>query len=478
MSGDSRRIIGAANPRALAELRAGREIEWSKEADGGEKLIAQLLDMPLRQIVDPKHGSAIYAGVPLHFGPSRSSVQVDPEADVRRLFETTPRATELLRHDLISDAVLKSDGVSLHQLSAQTADSLAEALRKVSPAGVQVAGSVQAQRAAELSTAERFNQLASATFVETGKALGRLDRDYLILPPSWLQELLSDLDFGMHGEFFVDGPTATSPVQGALGDCWLIAAMSSVAWTHSQLISERARRENIVGAVDPGDADLFFELTDVLTIPVLFFTITIPFVFKLWIGERLPQSAVGGAIYARSSVAGENWPAEIEKAVAVWRSGGNADYPRSSDYAHLNGGDPAWAVHILMGGQPWYHWADADDTWSTIRAHCSGQRTSDPLVAWTWGSSDEALHDPDTGDAHIVANHASSILGTWETNNRQYVILRNPWGWYEATLNTHAGTWTTPESWGNANLTLPGNGVFALEIHTFREYFMGFGGAS
>ena len=73
----------------------------------------------------------------------------------------------------------------------------------------------------------------------------------------------------------------------------------------------------------------------------------------------------------RSSVAGENWPAEIEKAVAVWRSGGNADYPRSSDYAHLNGGDPAWAVHVLKGGQPWYHWADADDTWSTIRSHCS-----------------------------------------------------------------------------------------------------------
>ena len=149
---------------------------------------------------------------------------------------------------------------------------------------------MQVQRAAELSTADRLNQLASATFVEAGKALGRLDRDYLILPPSWLQELLSDLDFGMHGEFFVDGPTATSPVQGALGDCWLIAAMASVAWTHSQLISERTRRENIVGAVDPGDADLFFELTDVLTIPVLFFTITIPFVFQQWIGERLPQS--------------------------------------------------------------------------------------------------------------------------------------------------------------------------------------------
>src|SRR5437764_1715254 len=168
MSGDSRRIIGAANPRALAELRAGREIDWSKETDGGEKLIAQLLDMPLRQVVDPKHGSAIYAGVPLHFGASRQMVALDPEADVRRMFETTPRATELLRHDLISDAVLKTDGVSLHQLSAQTADSLAETLRKVSPAGQQVAGSMQVQRAAELSTADRLNQFASATFVESG----------------------------------------------------------------------------------------------------------------------------------------------------------------------------------------------------------------------------------------------------------------------------------------------------------------------
>ena len=216
MSGDSRRIIGAANPRALAELRAGREIEWSKEADGGEKLIAQLLDMPLRQVVDPKHGSAIYAGVPLHFGASRGVVQVDPETDVRRMFETTPRATELLRHDLISDAVLKSDGVSLHQLSAQTADSLSRDVAQgftSRPAGGRQHAGATSSRAIDGRPVESTR----IGDVRRGRqSSGRLDRDYLILPPSWLQELLSDLDFGMHGEFFVDGPTATSPVQGAL----------------------------------------------------------------------------------------------------------------------------------------------------------------------------------------------------------------------------------------------------------------------
>jgi hypothetical protein len=84
----------------------------------------------------------------------------------------------------------------------------------------------------------------------------------------------------------------------------------------------------------------------------------------------------------------------------------------------------------------------------------------------------------DYGGAHLVANHAYSILGTWETNKRQYLILRNPWGWYEGTLNTLAGGWSTQESWGTATLTLPGSGVFALEIHTFRDYFMGFGGSA
>ena len=478
MSGDSRRIIGAANPRALAELRAGRQIDWSAEEDGGAKLIAQLLDMPLSKIVDPKHGSPIYAGVPLHFGAGGGETPVDPSVDLRRVFETTPRATELLHDDLLSDATLRGDGTSIHQLSAQTADTLGAVLRKVSTAPVQVADAMHTQRAAEVATATRLSELSSATFVEAGKSLGQLNRDYLILPPSWLKQVLSDLDFGMRGEFFVDGPTATAPVQGALGDCWLIAAMAAVAWTHPELVSERTRRENIPGNVDAGSADLYFEFTDQLTIPVLFFTISIPFVFKLWIGEELPQTADGGWIYARSSVAGEIWPAEIEKAAAVWRSGGNADDPRSSDYTHLAGGDPAWAVHILTGGTPWYHWADADDTWSTIRSHCSGQRATDPLVAWTWGSSDDSPDKVDYGDAQIAANHAYSILGTWETNNRQYVILRNPWGWYEATLNSYAGTWTTPESWGNADTVLPGNGVFALEIHTFREYYMGFGGAS
>jgi hypothetical protein len=87
------------------------------------------------------------------------------------------------------------------------------------------------------------------------------------------------------------------------------------------------------------------------------------------------------------------------------------------------------------------------------------------LVAWTWASSDDSPNKVDYAGANLVAWHAYSILG-------------NPWGYHEGSLNVAAGAWSTHEPWGIASLTLPSNGVFALEIHTFREYFCGFGGAS
>ena len=171
MSGDSRRIIGAANPRALAELRAGRQIDWAAEEDGGAKLIAQLLDMPLTQDRRPETRLAHLRGRAVALRRRRKREPVDPSVDLRRVFETTPRATELLHDDLLSDATLKGDGTSIHQLSAQTADTIGTALRKVSAAGVQVADAMHTQRAAELATATRLSELASATFVEAGKPI-------------------------------------------------------------------------------------------------------------------------------------------------------------------------------------------------------------------------------------------------------------------------------------------------------------------
>jgi hypothetical protein len=475
MPGDSRRDCGAANPRALAELRAGRKIDWSNE--DSDKLLSQLLDVPADRLYDPKYGSPIYGGVPLDFSHQRCSVQVNGKSDIRTIFDQTPQVQKLLEAGVISNSILRKTPTNLNLFTAQIGDQIGRELSNMDLKCGRQATPAVLQRSSEIAVANRLTELGQARLVETGKALGKLDREILIIPPSWLIGVLSDLKFAIPGEYFVDAPTATSPVQGGLGDCWLIAALSAVAWTRPELINEKLRRENIQGDVDGGHAGFRFDLTDVLNIPFLFFTITIPWVFPIWTNADVPQSTYGGYIYASSSVPKETWPAVIEKAFAVWRSGGNADFPSSSDYAHLNGGDCAWACHVLTGAAAWYHWADADDTWSTLMANCSNGRANTPLVAWTWGSSDDSPDKVDYAGANLVANHCYSILGTFETNKRQYVILRNPWGYHEGTLNVYTGPWSSQEYWGTATLNLPGNGVFAEEIHVFRQYFMGFGGA-
>lgn len=475
-AGNGRRSVGAASPRALAELRAGRPIDWSSEDE--PKMLEQLLDMPAKKLYDPKFGSPIYSCVPLDFGHYRTPPEVSAKTDIRKVFDETPHARKLVDEGLVSESVLQQQPTNLRLFAAEIADKVAQQLQSMDDGLRQVANQRETARFAELSVANRLADLSDAKLVEPGRQLGKLDRKYLILPPGWFKVALSDLTYGIPGEYFVDAPTATSPVQGALGDCWLIAAMAAVSWTAPQLLGERIRREATAGDVDTGKADFLFDLTDVLTISIPpFINISIPYTFNEWVGVDVPQNSYGSYIYARSSVPGETWPAVVEKAVAVWRSGGDPDFPTSSDYGHLNGGDPAWAVHVLTGGTAWYHWADADDSWSTIKSHCSGDRATSALVAWTWGSSDDSPKKVDYAGANLVANHAYSILGKWETNNRQYVVLRNPWGYHEGTLNVHAGAWTTNESWGPATLNLPGSGVFALEIHTFRDYFMGFGGA-
>jgi hypothetical protein len=87
MPGDSRRDCGAANPRVLAELRAGRKIDWSKE--DSPRLLSQLLDVPAEHLYDPKYGSPIYAGVPLDFGRQRCSTRASAKTNIRTAFSET-----------------------------------------------------------------------------------------------------------------------------------------------------------------------------------------------------------------------------------------------------------------------------------------------------------------------------------------------------------------------------------------------------
>jgi hypothetical protein len=140
--------------------------------------------------------------------------------------------------------------------------------------------------------------------------------------------------------------------------------------------------------------------------------------------------------------------------------------PSSANYEELNGGDPAWAVASLVGRPPYYYNPQSVDVFSTIEARCTNGVTDTPMTAWTYGSGSSTISYDGSG---IVGNHAYSILGTESSGGQNYVVLRNPWGWHEGSLNVLAGTWQ--------GLTLPSDGVFALDVDTFAQYYAGFGGA-
>lgn len=267
------------------------------------------------------------------------------------------------------------------------------------------------------------------------------------------------------GDFFEEATELTDPVQGALGDCYYIAALASVAWARPYVIAQRTR------ATGTGQQS-FDDMIE-------FFASGKP--QKVEVTELLPlQPPANTYIYARSSEAGEIWPAVYEKAYAKWRTGAAGDTP---DYSPLSGGDPVGALVSLTGLTPYYESTSsqaAHDIWQKVRASSISMKTFNPMVAWTYGSAPSP--DVNYANAAIVANHAYSILGWGYVNNQEYIILRNPWGTYEATLNIEGGTWAAWDQpyyggsgWWRPITLATTDGIFGLRSDTFKKYFAGFG---
>jgi hypothetical protein len=202
---------------------------------------------------------------------------------------------------------------------------------------------------------------------------------------------------------------------------------------------------------------------------------------KIEVTELLPLNSPGNAfIYARSSEAGEIWPAVYEKAFAKLVTEDNSDKPDILKTAY---GDPVGALALLTGLTPYYFsnpGLTEDQIWHKVRENCISMKTFNPMVAWTYGSAPSS--DVNYSNAHIAANHAYSILGWQFANNQKYIVLRNPWGNFESVMNVDGGTWTAWDApyyggpgWWRPIPMATNDGIFALRADTFKKYFAGFG---
>jgi hypothetical protein len=275
------------------------------------------------------------------------------------------------------------------------------------------------------------------------------------------------------GTFFEHAPDFTAPVQGALPDCHFISAMASLAWSNPFAFAHNLRPVRQDDDIERGGT--------FARIPFFGGTGAAPSMVE--VTELLPLMEPGDVYqYARSGHANETWPAVYEKAWVKWFTNATGDRP---NYGLVTGGDPVHDLVSLTGLSPSY--ADTqtmtgDQIWNDVRAHCQGSWTFNPMVACTYASDASAPTPVDYNTAGLVAWHCYAILGWQFAGGQKYIVLRNPWGYHEATLNVDNGPWTSFDQFDGGDvvgtLSLPENGVFALRADTFQQYFESYGWVS
>jgi hypothetical protein len=260
------------------------------------------------------------------------------------------------------------------------------------------------------------------------------------------------------GDFFEEGTEYADPVQGAIGDCYLIAALSAIAWARPYGILHRTR------ATGHGQ-ELFVDRIDIREVGP-------GTISQIEVNERVPCNPDQSLIYARSAETNEIWPAIYEKAYSRWRNrnnGGGVNYPG------LSGGDALYACCELMPElsmhRVWNDATTADDIWKFIRDNCMSRRTVNPMVAHTYYSDEHA--GASYAGSGIVPGHAYSILGISQNdlNRARFVVVRNPWGWNFDVPNEQTGTWQAFDNSFWRNVPLKANGVFAIPLADFKRFF-------
>lgn len=254
------------------------------------------------------------------------------------------------------------------------------------------------------------------------------------------------------------GPDLFDPIQGTVGDCYLISALAALAWTKPDLLTRLGplvstdRRRFTLGGT------------------------------SVEVSDRTPCWISSGymPIFCRSNRLDAQWPCVLEKAYAAWRTADRTDRPNvqaidnSQRGPDLGRHDVTVFAHTAMpivdftgGREFWYlTWFRSDDAlFDILGQFCAPNgRMLSPMVAGSYG--DGGFVDG-TG---IVPAHAYSVLGIGTSpDGRKFVVLRNPWGHTiprSGYLVPQSGRWL-----GRLNLNSGEGGCFALAHGAFSSGF-------
>lgn len=436
------------NPYALAELVAGQPIDW-KHTERPAALVEQLLGAPCAELFDPAHGGPLYLGAAAQegggYGRARSPLLDRVPPGDGNDFEQPPLA-ELGGAATLADVMRHFEGQDFLALPVGCIDWSVASRLKITLALPEV---LRQQHLARTYSPDLVRTISHDSQLKLGN-------NQPWSPPggTWQDG----------GRFFNETAEFFDPVQGAVANCYYIAALSALAWAAPFRISHHTRATGLNQAQyvnrvtffrpdSGGQVDREIEVTDLV-----------------------PRTAGGSFIYCRSSEADECWPAIYEKAFAKLVTNNNTDQP---DITATGWGDCVWATAQLTGGaRAYYDTASRSDDqlWNLLRSHCMSYRTIRPMTAWTYGSGADSPDKVVYADANVVGSHCYTVLGWAYRHCKRYILLRNPWGHTEVTasaLDATVQAWDV--SWWRPIALKDVDGTFAMEIGAFKRYFAGFG---
>lgn len=486
--------VGAINPFALVEAILGRKLDWSEAATA--RMLSSILQTDYDELFDMRFKSILYAGIRLN--DREDKAEPIPAKDMHTLTES----------DLVTPDFSK-----------------VQKLRDLSHMGIKDLENMRVKNAFMSNGNLRLTlepqtvgkTLCSSEMTSTFRELCtpfRVDKNEEWVPPNgtWTD---------IQGCYCQDATMFSNPVQGAIPNSWLVAAMMSVSWSDPSVIkhcsgsASSSSSNSYSNSYKDSDCSLSIKLyskggdKDAKTATVT-------------VNCELPTNNSSSLLmYCRPSSmqymyasslhnwGGEIWPSLYEKAFAQWITSSSSDdmdrlWGSSSnhpDLTQLSHGDPVLAMAQLTDKEPQYFFTSsrkAQDLLGLVRTHCVNLRTIYPMVAWTHPTSSSSSSSSNTSltpdsmssstdsfetlnkyrGCTLVANLPYSILG-WAApqERKQYIILRHPWGVTEPEgLTSYPGIVTAVDAgfWPPVEL-VDEQGVFAMETGAFRESFAGVG---
>ncbi|XP_058237595.1 calpain-2 catalytic subunit-like [Hemibagrus wyckioides] len=248
-------------------------------------------------------------------------------------------------------------------------------------------------------------------------------------------------------QFITGGATRTDICQGALGDCWLLAAIASLTLN-----------EDVMARVIPSGQDFDAGYAGI-------------FHFQFWqfgewvdvvIDDRLPVKD-GKLLFVHSEEGSEFWSALLEKAYAKV----------NGSYEALSGGSTTEGFEDFTGGlAEQYELRNAPANMFQIiqKALASGSLLGCSIDITSAADSEAITRQK------LVKGHAYSLTGAVEVNYRggleKLVRMRNPWGQVEWTGAWSDGSseWNSvdPSQRPNANAE---DGEFWMSFSEFQRHY-------